>query len=251
VCVRPTPLFFVSCRERSYGGVTAWCEKTLEEFEKAEEPTRSQSKPERVVRPSVSGSAGPVDDLVAQPELEASEFPLPEQEHARPTRRLAKAYLGSLAEESGTMKLGNHRWTKTAVKWPNQVPGRIDAYPFVVLAITLLAIFMTSTPMITRSFSVDLPGVHFASPMPKALREDAQVVSVMRDGAVYYGNTRINAEDLAERIRESVRKGADQKIYIRADARAKYMDIERVLDEISKTGIQNVSFFAEKLLPKD
>lgn len=149
------------------------------------------------------------------------------------------------------MKLGYHGWTKTAVKWPNRIPGRIDAYPFVVLAITLLAIFMTSTPMITRGFSVDLPSFRFASPMPRALREDAQVVSVMRDGAVYYGNTKINAEDLAERIRESVRKGADRKIYIRADARAKYRDIERVLDEISKTGIQNVSFFAEKLLPKD
>jgi biopolymer transport protein ExbD len=73
----------------------------------------------------------------------------------------------------------------------------------------------------------------------------------MRDGAVYYGNRRINAEDLAERIRESVRKGADRKIYIRADARARYRDIEPVLDEISKTGIQNVSFFAEKLLPKE
>jgi biopolymer transport protein TolR len=149
------------------------------------------------------------------------------------------------------MRTGYHGWTKTAAKWPNTIPCRIDAYPFVVLAITLLAIFMTSTPMITRGFSADLPGVHFAGPMPRALREDAQVVSVMRDGAVYYGNTRINAEDLAERIWESVRKGADRKIYIRADARAKYRDIERVLDEIRKTGIQNISFFAEKLLPKD
>jgi biopolymer transport protein TolR len=149
------------------------------------------------------------------------------------------------------MKLGYHGWTKTAVKGPNRVPGRVDAYPFVVLAITLLAIFMTSTPMITRGFSADLPGVRFASPMPRALREDAQVVSVMRDGAVYYGNSRINPEDPAERIRESVRKGADRKIYIRADARAKYMDIERVLDEIRKTGIQNISFLTEKTLPKD
>jgi len=149
------------------------------------------------------------------------------------------------------MKLGYHGWTKTAVKWPNRIPNRIDAFPFVGLTITLLVIFMVTPPMVTHGFSADLPVVHFASPMPRALREDAQVVSVMRDGAVYYGNTRIDADDLAERIRESLKKGADRKIYIRADARAKYMDIERVLDEISKTGIQNVSFFAEKLLPKD
>jgi len=87
--------------------------------------------------------------------------------------------------------------------------------------------------------------------MPTAVREDAQVVCIFRDGAVFYGNTRMNAIDLPDRIRESLKKGAERKIYIRADARAKYSDIERVLDEIRKTGIQNVSFFMEKLLPKE
>jgi len=81
------------------------------------------------------------------------------------------------------------------------------------------------------------------------MREDAQIVSVTRDGRLYYRNTIIRADDLQDQIRESVRNGADRKIYIRADARAKYIDVEQVLDEISKTGIQDVSFFAEKVSP--
>jgi biopolymer transport protein TolR len=149
------------------------------------------------------------------------------------------------------MKTGFHRWTRTAAKWPNRIPGRIDAFPFVGLAVTLLVIFMTSTPMISHGVTVDLPGVRYASPMPMAMREDAQVVCVFRDGAVFYGNTRMNAVDLPDRIRESLKEGAERKIYIRADARAKYRDIERVVDEIRKTGIQNVSFLMEKLLPKE
>ncbi len=56
-------------------------------------------------------------------------------------------------------------------------------------------------------------------------------------------------DDLQDQIRESVRNGADHKIYIRADARAKYGRVKQVLNEIGKTGIQNISFVTEKAAP--
>ncbi len=58
---------------------------------------------------------------------------------------------------------------------------------------------------------------------------------------------RMNADDLADEIRESVRNGADRRIYIRADAHAMYGSVNRVLIEISKTSIQDVCFLAEKV----
>jgi biopolymer transport protein ExbD len=103
--------------------------------------------------------------------------------------------------------------------------------------------------MVTHGFVVDLPRTLYPSPMPRAVQEDAQIVSVSSDGRVYYSNSRITAGELPDQIRESLRNGADRKIYIRADARAKYIDVERVLDEIRKTGIQKVCFFAEKVSP--
>jgi biopolymer transport protein ExbD len=115
------------------------------------------------------------------------------------------------------------------------------------LAFTLLVIFMVSTPMVNPGWSVDLPRSQYASPMPRAVREDAQIVGIMRDGRIYYRNIQIRADDLQDQIRESVRNGADRKIYMRADARAKYSDVKRVLNEIRKTGIQNVCIFAEKV----
>ncbi len=57
------------------------------------------------------------------------------------------------------MKRGYHGWTKTAVKWPNRIHIRIDAYPLVGLALTLLVIFML-VPAVTpphHGWSVDLP----------------------------------------------------------------------------------------------
>ncbi len=147
------------------------------------------------------------------------------------------------------MKSGYHGWTKTAVRWPNRIQWKIDAYAVVGFAFTFLVIFMTIRPMVTLGFMADLPRARFVSPVPGAAREDAQIVSVSRDGQIFYRNVKVRIGDLPEQIRESIRNGADRKIYVRADARARYGDIGQVLDEIRKTGIQNVCFFAEKVSP--
>jgi biopolymer transport protein ExbD len=147
------------------------------------------------------------------------------------------------------MRHGYHSWTKTAVKWPNRIHSRVDAYPLVGLAFTLLVAFMVSTPLVTHGFVVDLPRTSYPSPMPRAVREDAQIVSVTSDGQVYYRDVRIMADELPDQIRESVRNGADRKIYIRADARVKYGRVKEVLDETGKAGIRNVCFLADKVLP--
>jgi len=85
--------------------------------------------------------------------------------------------------------------------------------------------------------------------MPRAIREDAQIVSVLRDGRIFYRNLQIVADDLPDKIREGVRSGADRRVYIRADAWAKYMDVNRVLSEVRKAGIENVCFLAERVSP--
>jgi len=147
------------------------------------------------------------------------------------------------------MKRGYHGWTKTALRWPNRIHSRVDAYPLVGFAFMFLVILMTSTPTVSPSWSVDLPRTLYARPIPRAVREDAQIVGVSRDGQLYYRNQRVRIGDLPDQIRESIRNGADRKIYVRADTRARYGDIERVLDEIRKTGVQNVCFFAERVSP--
>jgi len=148
------------------------------------------------------------------------------------------------------MRHGYHGWTETAVKWPNRIPTRVDAYPFVGVTFALLIIFMI-VPGVTTLHGVgpDLPWSRYARPMPRAVREDAQIVAVTRDGSIYLGNTQMTADDLPGQIRVNLRNGTDRKIYIRADARAKYIDVEQVLNEIGKAGIQNVCFLAEKDSP--
>ena len=148
------------------------------------------------------------------------------------------------------MKSEYHGWKRTAAKWPNKIYWRIDVYPFVAVNLALLIIFMIVPGVTPRhSSGPELPRSRYASAIPSAVREDAQIVSIARDGRIFYRNTVIAVDELPDRIRESIKNGADRKVYVRADARARYGGIQRVLDEISKTGIQNICFLAEKVSP--
>ncbi len=147
------------------------------------------------------------------------------------------------------MRRNYHGWMKTGVKWPNRIHSRVDAYPLVGLAVTLLVIFMVCPPIGTHGSTVDLPRTWHASPMPRAMRENALSVGVMRDARIYFRNVPISAEDLPDQIREGLRNGAEKKVYLRADARARYGDVKQVLIEIRQAGIENVCFLAEKLQP--
>jgi len=108
---------------------------------------------------------------------------------------------------------------------------------------------MVSLPMVTHGSIVDLPRTWHASPMPRAVREDALSVAITRDGKIYFRNTAISAEELPGKIREGLKNGAEKKVYLRADARARYGDVKQVLIKIRQAGIENVCFLTEKLQP--
>jgi len=81
--------------------------------------------------------------------------------------------------------------------------------------------------------------------MPGALREDAMRISIRRDGSIFFRDHRVILQDLPEKIREGLRNGAENRIYLNMDARAKYGETIAVLDQIRLAGIERVSFLTE------
>jgi biopolymer transport protein ExbD len=112
----------------------------------------------------------------------------------------------------------------------------------------LLVIFMT-IPYSHYGRSVDLAAAYNARKLPGAKREDAIRIHVTRDGTVYFGYSRIKSDELSFRINEAVRNGAERRIYLAVDARARYGDLSEVLFQIQKTGIQDVSILADSPRP--
>lgn len=129
---------------------------------------------------------------------------------------------------------------------PSRLFCRIDVSAFASVMVFLLALFMVTTGPIHHRQSYDLPKVGHPIPMPRANREDALMVTVTRDGMIYFENSRAVPDSLPAMIRDGVNRGAEKKVYIRADARARYGTVVKVLEEVRSAGIEKISFLADE-----
>jgi biopolymer transport protein ExbD len=118
------------------------------------------------------------------------------------------------------------------------------------VSIMLVLLFLLIEPMLFTDVplrrSVDRAVATHSTLLPGALKEDAMQVTVMRDGQVFFRDHHVLPVELPNKIREGMRNGAEKRIYLAVDARARYGDAIVVLDQIRLAGIENVSFLTEK-----
>ena len=88
--------------------------------------------------------------------------------------------------------------------------------------------------------------VNNPTPMPDADKEDAVLVVVMRDGQIFLGTDRISVEDLTNKVKDRLAKKPDKRIYISADARAKYGAVVDVVDNVRSAGVDDVGLLTEQ-----
>ena len=64
---------------------------------------------------------------------------------------------------------------------------------------------------------------------------------IQRDGSAYFDNARINFKDLPPLIGAAVRNGAENRIYLKADSRAKFRDVNAALEFIQLAKITDIT----------
>ncbi len=134
----------------------------------------------------------------------------------------------------------------SALRRKNELLCRIDMWGFVSIMLALLFMFLPGTTDTPRSVSVDRPLAYHSTSMPGALKEDAILVSITRDGNIFFRDQRVLRLELANEIREAVRSGAEKQVYLVVDARARYGDAIPVLAQIRFAGIENVNFLTDE-----
>ena len=83
--------------------------------------------------------------------------------------------------------------------------------------------------------------------MPGAMQDDVMQVSITRDGKVFFGSEYIVPDSLKDKIQVRLADPeVERKVYIRADARARYGTIKAVLDGVRSAGILRVTFLADQ-----
>src|SRR6266700_7970297 len=82
----------------------------------------------------------------------------------------------------------------------------------------------------------DLPRVNHPVAMHRADRADALIVMVSRDGQFYLGGSPMDKTRAIHDLKVRLSLGAEPKIYIAADARARYSTVSKVLDVAAAAG---------------
>jgi biopolymer transport protein TolR len=122
-----------------------------------------------------------------------------------------------------------------------------DFSPLIVIALLLVTIFLVR-PTEYHESGVDMVRLKNAHNEAGADKDNAPIVTVSRDGKVYYGYTQSTLPELREQVRGALSTSFDRKIYLRPDARARNGDVNVVIDELRSDGVTNVGILTEKLL---
>jgi biopolymer transport protein ExbD len=80
-----------------------------------------------------------------------------------------------------------------------------------------------------KGISVELPVTSNARPIPAADNEDAWIVTVTADGRIYFGTDPVTPAGLEDAMKSRPRN-REQKLYIKADARVPFANLEQVIE---------------------
>lgn len=114
-------------------------------------------------------------------------------------------------------------------------------------SLTLLAVVAAATPVprstaqaMQKGISVKLAPTSSAVPVPDADHQDALIITVTDSGKLYLGIDVVTPDTLLEKLKASPSHHTPT-LYIKADARAPYASVVKVLDAAHSAGVAGVT----------
>ncbi len=116
--------------------------------------------------------------------------------------------------------------------------SEINVTPFVDVMLVLLIVFMVAAPLLTVGVPIELPKTK-AKPLQG--EKEPVTVTVKADGTVFLQETEIDPRTLAAKVRAIAENGYDERIYVRADGRADYATVMKVMGALSGAGFKRLA----------
>jgi len=123
----------------------------------------------------------------------------------------------------------------------------INVTPMVDIMLVLLIIFMVITPMLQKGVSVDMAKAANPRQMADADKEDAVLLAVTRDGKIFLGTSPVALDQVTTKVKDKISGKLDKTVYLKSDARAKYGDVVKVIDDVRAAGVDSLGLLTEKL----
>ncbi len=114
--------------------------------------------------------------------------------------------------------------------------SEINVTPLVDVMLVLLVIFMVTAPMLQTGIDVELPETKNVKDVNP---EERIVISISRQGLIYYGSEAISFSTIADRLKRDAKSPKDS-IFLRADKDVKWNSIISVIDAIRGAGFDEI-----------
>jgi biopolymer transport protein TolR len=124
------------------------------------------------------------------------------------------------------------------------VMAEINVTPMVDVMLVLLIIFMVSAPLLTVGVPLDLPQTQ-----AKSLEQDKTPLQLSVDvkGRIFINDTEVAMDELVPKLKAitDARGGMDERIFMRADKKADYGTVARVMGKLSGAGFKRLALVTE------
>jgi biopolymer transport protein TolR len=125
------------------------------------------------------------------------------------------------------------------------VMAEINVTPMVDVMLVLLIIFMISAPLLTAGVPLDLPQTQ-----AKSLEQQDKTpiqLSVDLKGKVFINDTEVAFTELVPKLKAitDARGGLDERIFMRADKKADYGTVAKVMGLLSGAGFKRLALVTE------
>jgi biopolymer transport protein TolR len=132
----------------------------------------------------------------------------------------------------------------------SKVNSDINVTPMVDVMLVLLIIFMVVTPMLQKGASVDMAKTENPVAMKDADKEDAILIAITKDGKLYLGANQVQPDQITSLVTDKLaKKNGDKRVFVKADAHAKYGDVVDVVDDVRSAGVDDLGLLTEQRKP--
>ena len=125
--------------------------------------------------------------------------------------------------------------------------AEINVTPMVDVMLVLLVIFMVTAPLLTVGVPLELPksrATELTEPKKPV------IISLNRDGEVFIGDERVDADQLEPRLTQLAAEDASRIVYVRSDRTNTYAQVMDTLGLVNHAGFSKVSLIAEAAAPR-
>lgn len=119
--------------------------------------------------------------------------------------------------------------------------SEINVTPLVDVMLVLLIIFMISAPLLTAGVPVELPKTE-AGAMQDV--PDPITLSIRSNGSIFVGDDPLPFANLSPRLK-AMANDTSRPIYVRADGRASYEIVARVMASLATSGFTSINLITD------